>query len=114
MVFNGSCAVSASCHSGTNSAGYINFDAKRASADLIADMKKPSMAWPGQGPLAVPEMPDASFLVHKVQGDLPCLKDNSCGEIMPQTGPHLLAPQIQIVRAWIEQGMPDNLALRRG
>jgi hypothetical protein len=111
-VFAGSCAISASCHSGANPAGFIDLSASRPGASIIADLEKPSAAWPGQGALAVPGMSSASFLVHKVQGDVACLKDKTCGDLMPQTGPKLAAPSIQLIKDWIDQGMKDDLAKR--
>jgi hypothetical protein len=107
-TFKGSCALSASCHSGSNPAGYIDLSDTRASADIIAALKKPSAQFPAQGNLAVPGMPDASFLYHKVAGDSACLKDKTCGDIMPQTGPKISAAQIQSIHDWIAGGMQDN------
>jgi hypothetical protein len=107
-TFNASCAISASCHQGTSAAGGIDLSSARKSSDLIADLKKPTSADPGQGAIAVPGDPSKSFLVHKLEGDLPCIKDQSCGIQMPQTGPKIAADKIQEIQDWIAGGMVDD------
>ena len=107
-TFNASCAISASCHLGTSAAGGIDLSSMRKSGDLIADLKKPSSVNPGQGAIAVPGDPSKSFLVHKLDGDLPCIKDQSCGLRMPQTGPAIAAEKIQEIHDWIAGGMVDD------
>ena len=104
---HGSCALSTSCHQGS-SVGGIDLTGSRKSADLIADLKKPAKMNAGQGPLAVPGNPDMSFLIHKLNADLPCFKDGSCGGPMPLTGPKIPAADIQAIHDWIAGGMQDN------
>ncbi len=54
--------------------------------------------------LVVPGNPDASYLIHKLEGrsDIVQLR-------MPRNGPPYLTPgQITVIRRWIENGAPNN------
>ena len=54
--------------------------------------------------LVVPGDPDASYLIHKLEGrsDIVQLR-------MPRNGPPYLTPgQITVIRRWIENGAPNN------
>ena len=50
-----------------------------------------------------PGNPDASYLVHKVEG-----RSSIVGARMPLRGPYLTDGQIVILRRWIELGAPRN------
>lgn len=58
-----------------------------------------------QGVLRVaPGNPDASYLVHKLEG-----RSDIVGQRMPRTaGPFLTEGQIMVIRRWIELGAPNN------
>jgi hypothetical protein len=49
----------------------------------------------------VPGNPDASYLIHKLEG-----RSGIAGLRMPFTPPYLTAGQIQVVKRWIEIGAP--------
>ena len=54
--------------------------------------------------LVVPGDPDASYLIHKLEGrsDIVQLR-------MPRNGPPYLTPgQITVIRRWIENGAPND------
>lgn len=106
-IFTGSCALSASCHSGNNAAGLIDMSASRSNADLIAAFKKPSMTWPTQGAIAVPGQPDQSLLM-RLLDEKACPIGGATCELMPQAGPALHAAQVQSIHDWIAGGMQDN------
>jgi hypothetical protein len=51
----------------------------------------------------VPSNPDASYLVHKIEG-----RSGITGGRMPLGGPYLQEGQILVIRRWIEIGAPNN------
>jgi hypothetical protein len=54
--------------------------------------------------LVVPGDPDASYLIHKLEGS-----SNIVQLRMPRNGPPYLTPgQITVIRRWIEIGAPNN------
>jgi hypothetical protein len=64
----------------------------------ITSLQKPGV------PRVVPGNPDASYLAQKIGGTV-----GITGRRMPFNGPpYLTDGQIQIVRAWIEQGAQNN------
>jgi len=54
--------------------------------------------------LVVPNDPDGSYMIHKVEG-----RSDVVGQRMPRTGgPFLTEGQIRIIRRWIEQGAQND------
>ena len=51
----------------------------------------------------VPGNPDASYLIHKLDG-----RDGIIGSRMPQLGDPLPAELLELVRSWIQAGALDN------
>jgi hypothetical protein len=99
--FATSCALAGSCHKGPNPGGVLILDAGTAHANLVG---VESMLAPGKQ-LVVPGDPDASFLVHKVEGTMA----EGEGTIMPQGAPSPIDPECRIaaLRAWIAAGAPQ-------
>jgi hypothetical protein len=62
----------------------------------------PSIRNPG-ATLVVPGDPDASYLVHKLEGAAGIV-----GVRMPLGGPYLTDGQISIIRRWIARGAPND------
>jgi hypothetical protein len=57
---------------------------------------------------ALPQVPDSSYLVHKIQGTHLVPPANGSGVRMPQTGPLLTKGEINAIRNWILQGAQNN------
>ena len=57
-----------------------------------------------------PGDPDASFLIHKVQGDFTGLAcaDDDCGVRMPKADDPLSAECLDMLTAWVQAGAPNN------
>lgn len=53
-----------------------------------------------------PGKPDQSYLVHKLEGTHATV--GGTGERMPTGGAPLAPEQIAVIRAWIQQGAPNN------
>jgi hypothetical protein len=51
----------------------------------------------------IPNSPDSSYLIHKLEGNVPI-----SGVRMPFGGPYLTEGQILVIRRWIETGAPNN------
>ena len=92
-VFTPSCAV-AGCHGGVAAQRGLRLDAGFSAANLI------NVRSPVNSSLVrvVPGQPDASFLIHKLQGT------QTLGDRMPQGGPFLSQTQIDDIRLWILNG----------
>jgi hypothetical protein len=81
-------------------AGQLNLDGGPEVYDRLVNVSAPLKA----GELyIIPNNPDASYLVRKVEGG-----PNINGVRMPMNGPYLTAGQISILRRWIEIGAPRN------
>jgi hypothetical protein len=89
------------CHTdqGRNPAGQLNLRADPYGALVnVASRQKAGAI------LVVPGNPDASYLVHKLEGrsDIVQLR-------MPRNGPpYLTQGQMTVIRRWIENGAPNN------
>lgn len=108
QVFNQSCAVGG-CHDSQTLAGGMTLEAGTAHGSLVdvtplngsaaaAGWKRVATMGPSSGD------PGASFLFHKLTGDLP---DGSYGERMPFGKPKLDPQLIDIVELWIAAGAPE-------
>jgi hypothetical protein len=51
----------------------------------------------------VPGDPSGSYLIHKLEG-----RSDIVGSRMPAGGPFLAQTDIDVIRAWIAQGAPNN------
>jgi mono/diheme cytochrome c family protein len=95
-------AACISCHT-TNGrpapAGNQNFDTPDLYQQLV---NAPSARNPG-ATLVVPGDPDASYLVHKLEGAADIV-----GARMPLGGPYLTDGQISIIRTWIARGAAND------
>lgn len=97
-VFNTSCAVSG-CHRGANAPHGLDLSAGNAYGNLVNVESR-----------GVPELlrvepgnPGGSYLVMKVEG-----APGIVGARMPLGRPRLSDTQIQLIRAWIEEGAPAD------
>lgn len=90
-----------SCHNAANArfANNLNLVGPTAHAMLI---NVPAVGKPG-AIRVIPGDPDASYLIHKLEG-----RPGIAGDRMPQTGPFLTPGQIAIIRRWIEEGAENN------
>jgi hypothetical protein len=113
-VFAFSCAFS-SCHATTDSQNngiYLGNKAQPSKADASA-VRTRLLARPVgvELPYVTPGMPELSYLMHKLVGDLCNLEarcTKTCGAPMP-FGQALLDPATRdILRRWIAQGAQDN------
>ena len=89
------------CHTdqGRTAAGNLNLRADPYAALVNA----PSRVKAG-AVFVVPGNPDASYLVHKLEG-----RSDITGLRMPRNGPpYLTDGQILVIRRWIENGAPNN------
>ncbi|HMJ15878.1 MAG TPA: PQQ-binding-like beta-propeller repeat protein [Polyangiaceae bacterium] len=102
VLFGAGCA-SAFCHGasagnlamGTRAQAYHNLVNVNAAGDACASSGRKRVE---------PGNPDASLLVHKISNATP-----ECGTVMPPgPGVTLTQAQIDLVRAWIAAGAPDN------
>ncbi len=94
-IWNASCN-SVMCHDATIPAGGLDLTATRSHAQLVgvtsADCPATKRVAPGD--------PDASYLMHKLQGSGPCY----VGSRMPKGAAALTADKLQLVRDWIFNG----------
>jgi hypothetical protein len=99
-IFTVNCALSG-CHAGANPQLGQNLSAGQAFQDIVAVPAIESSL------LRVhPFRPDSSYLVHKVQGTH--LAVGGSGGRMPLIGGPLTQAEIDVIRAWITDGAPDN------
>jgi len=109
QVFNQSCAVSG-CHDSQSFAGGMTLEEGTAHGSLVdvtpinaaataAGWKRVATTGPATGD------PAASFIFHKLTGDLP---DVSYGERMPRGKPKLDQGLIDIIELWIAAGAPEE------
>lgn len=107
QILNGSCAVGG-CHDSQSFAGGMTLEEGTAHASLVdvtpsnpaaaaAGWKRVKTTGPATGD------PAASFVFHKLTGDLP---DASYGARMPNGKPKLDQQLIDMVELWIEAGAP--------
>lgn len=94
-IFNGNCAVSGCHDSGTQESG-VNLSSHEAALNSVGVQYGENVINPGN--------PDQSPLVDKISNNNP-----QEGVRMPEDGPPYLSDtQIDSIRAWIEDGAPDN------
>ncbi|MDX1481030.1 MAG: CHRD domain-containing protein [Woeseiaceae bacterium] len=96
-IFTPTCATSG-CHSGSNPPDGLDLTAGAAYANIVnvASVQMPSLL------RIAPGNPDDSYLVRKVQGT------GIVASRMPLGQPPLSQAQINLIRAWVEDGAPDN------
>lgn len=97
-IFTPICSL---CHVGTNAPQGLRLDAGNSYALLVnvASAEVPGLMRVNPG------NPDASYLVHKIQGNA------AVGVRMPANGPpYLSQAQIDLVRGWIAAGAPQSAA----
>ena len=92
-VFTPACSA---CHAAAGAPQGLRLDAANSYAMLVG---VPSVEVPGVLRVA-PGSPDASYLVHKLEGSA------AVGARMPLGGPYLDAATIAAVRQWIAAGAP--------
>ncbi len=95
-IFTPNCA-SASCHGGANPAADLNLEANSSYASLVdvASSQDAGIVRVSAGD------PDASYLVHKLEGTA------ATGSVMPPSG-GLPQSTIDVVRQWITDGASDD------
>ena len=93
-IFTPRCA---SCH-GALAPGGLDLRAANAFANLVNSPSTQTTLM-----RVAPGDPDASYLVHKLDG-----RSSIVGSRMPQGGPFLSTTEINVVRAWITAGAPNN------
>ncbi len=110
-ILSASCAVGGStCHGASGTGGHLRLDPANAHASLVgvASSLLPSVL------LVDPGHADASFLLHKLAGDMytavpGCTTSMNCGTRMPMVGGQNLSDaQIALIRQWINAGAPNN------
>jgi hypothetical protein len=95
-IFNAGCTTN--CHSGNRPAGGLGLGAGVARAELV----NVTSSCRGRKQVA-PGSPETSYLMNKLMA-----VDMCSGSVMPKMGGELSPAQIDVVRAWICQGAPDN------
>lgn len=110
QIFNQSCALS-HCHDSQTSSGDLLLETGAAYANLINVDPNNTAALNAGWKRVTVLSPDvsgnagASFLYHKVKGDLP---DATYGVRMPNGKPKLNASLINVIQLWIEAGAPQS------
>ncbi len=97
-IFTNSCAT-AGCHAGPSGEEGLVLDPGAAFANIV---NSPSSQQPGLLRVA-PGDPDASYLLRKIVGG-----PGITGGRMPLNRPALPQSEIDLLRAWIAQGAPNN------
>src|SRR6266513_2592072 len=89
------------CHTGATAPFGLSLDPEFSAGNLI-NVVSPRDPDPMHPTLirVVPGDPDASFLIQKLQGT----QAPELGERMPDGGPYLLTPTINVIRQWIQDG----------
>lgn len=100
-IFTANCAFSG-CHGSVSPQLGQNLSAGRAYASIVG---VPSAEVPALDRVE-PSDPDASYLVHKIQGTQASV--GGFGGRMPLGAGALPADEIQLIRAWIAAGALDN------
>ena len=94
-VFSPSCAIPG-CHGGGSVQQGLRLDPGFSATNLI------NVVSPRDANLirVVPGNPNASFIIQKLEGR------QTLGDRMPQFGPYLPQPTIDVIRQWIQLGAP--------
>lgn len=94
-VFSPSCAIPG-CHGGGSVQQGLRLDPGFSATNLV------NVASPRDANLirVVPGNPNASFIIQKLEGR------QTLGDRMPQFGPYLSQPTIDVIRQWILLGAP--------
>ncbi len=109
QVFNQSCALSG-CHDSQSVAGGLLLEVGASYGNLVAQPPSNFAAFSAgwQRVDAVPNVsgdPTTSYLIHKIEGDLP---DGSYGERMPLDRAKLNGTLRDIIAKWIQAGAPPT------
>lgn len=91
LILSGRCAT-AGCHERRDPAGELDLVSPGLAARLLGVTARCVDRM-----LADADRPERSFLLEKVSGDV------GCGEPMPPIGQPLSGPEVECVRAWLEQ-----------
>lgn len=97
-VFSTNCALSG-CHAGPSPQQGLDLSAGATHDNVVnvASTERPEVD------RVEPGNPDASYLVHKIEG-----RSSIVGERMPLGREPLSQEQIDVIREWIANGAPDN------
>jgi hypothetical protein len=110
QIFNQSCAV-ASCHDSQSQTGGLLLETGASYTNLVGHIPSNAAAaaagWLRVNTSAASPSENlaTSYLVHKIEGDLP---DASYGLRMPRNRPKLNGTLRTIIRLWIEAGAPST------
>jgi hypothetical protein len=111
-VFVKSCATDSGCHGAADGSNvYLAGPPADSTRVLGLLVNKPSLELAVM-PYITPGDPTESFLMHKLDGDLPslsaCASSNICGSSMPKDQPSLDQATRDKIRNWIKQGAKDD------
>jgi hypothetical protein len=110
QVFNQSCALSG-CHDSQTTSGDLLLEASAAHGNLVnaapSNASALNIGWLRADVVEqdVSGSPDTSYIMHKLEGDLP---DASFGARMPLNRPKLNSTLRDLIRLWIEAGAPQT------
>ena len=104
QIFNQSCAVSG-CHDSQSFAGGMTLEEGTAHGSLVGVNPVNLAAATAGWKRVAPSDPANSFILHKLDGDLP---DASYGERMPRGKPAIDQLLIDIIDLWIQAGAPAS------
>ena len=99
-IFTAQCALSG-CHAGAAPVQDMNLEEGHAFNDIVNVMSNVAALRRVR-----PGLPDSSYLVHKIQGTQASV--GGSGEQMPLGNCCLSQAQIDVIRAWILKGAPNN------
>ena len=99
-IFTDRCALSG-CHAGAAPVQDMNLEEGRAFNDIVNVVSNVAALRRVR-----PGLPDSSYLVHKIQGTQASVGGD--GEQMPLDNCCLSQAQIDVIRAWITRGAPNN------
>lgn len=100
-ILTTNCAVSG-CHAGTSPAQGMNLADGQTHANTV-NVRANEAAGLDR---IEPGVPDQSYLVHKIQGTQTSV--GGSGSRMPLGGAPLTQEQIDVIRAWVEDGAKNN------
>ena len=100
-IFTGNCLFSG-CHAGSSPQEGMNLGAGQAFSSVVNVAARQLLSMNR----VTPNQPDNSYLVHKVQGTH--LDVGGSGDRMPQGRSPLSQSDIDLIRAWIQEGAQPN------